>query len=794
MDTNRQPIDKYYHAFISYSHADKVYASVIQKSIETIGLPFYRKWKPRVAIFRDERKIPLSGSLSDEIVTGLANANHLIVIASKNSANSRWVREEILNWHKLNKDGDGYIINFNFILIDEVVEWDYNNRDFDKLKTTALPLFDEKIFRDIPHWANLRPYCKNQKVQTANANFEWEIAKISGLLLRKKPDEIIDDASKSRRWFRLTTSAIIALLFALTIFAFFQRNNAIKQSERVQLIANEANRQRDIARRQTTIAIENEKEALRQKDSAIRQKKIAQSQALANVANYYSEKDPTSALSFAIRALELDSNNIAAKISLLKAYNTNSWFYSKKWTGEFDGALSKSGTNIALTNGKRIRVVDVDRNTERIYSIKAENVDFLPNNNLIAWTGWDGAGSLGSFYLIAASGKIIASHKLEFLKVTIGTDGSILIPSFKKFYRINPVTGSLDSTELPNNFADLAINCAVNSEVAIMSSRFPTTLWVFRQKGYPEEIQIPPGYYIEDIQLKGTQVAFYMLGNLNGVEDCVGFLNLSNIQNNNYKIFTLKDIDEFDHSGKVLFLNDTLVLASATSGWSKVFSLTSDFGYEINHKRTADKILMLPKNKEFMMAQRSGEVITRNLAGNIAGELLGNDASDGGNPSFYKILASSNENSILTVNRDGIRFWHRRTYNLKQHTQDYAIQSEFKRYFTAIDNDILPSQSAVVVSHGTNTLPINSLGQIGLSFSLNGHEAVFQTELMKNEEDVIMHGRIEDYGYRLVTNDAHRYFVLDPKLVRSLVEQGMKSGNIWTADEYFIKKWTSPQQ
>lgn len=224
-------IEKKYNAFISYSHKDKSYAAVIQKSIETLGLPFYKSWQPDVSIFRDERKMPLSGSLTGQIITGLKQSEYLIVIASKNSANSTWVREEILNWHKLNKDDNGFITNFNFILIDDVIEWDYLNHDFDKLKTTALPSFDERIFKQLPLWANLQSYCKDGKVLSMNSNYEWEIAKIKGLLLDKKPDEIIDEVSKGKWAFRFIMFFTIALLLVLTTFAFVQRNLAINQRD-----------------------------------------------------------------------------------------------------------------------------------------------------------------------------------------------------------------------------------------------------------------------------------------------------------------------------------------------------------------------------------------------------------------------------------------------------------------------------------------------------------------------------------------------------------------------------------
>jgi hypothetical protein len=259
---------KKYNAFISYSHKDKQYAAPIQRSIETLGLPFYKTWRPNVSIFRDERKIPLSGSLSNEIMNGLKSADYLIVIASKNSANSTWVKEEILNWHRLNQDADGFITNFNFILIDDIVEWDSQKKVFDSVKTTALPLFDKPIFKELPLWADLHQYCKGGKVDANNANYQWEVAKVKALLLGKKPDEIIDDVSRSRRWFQIISVAIMLTLSLLTVFAYKQRQSAL-------LNAHEAQMQRDSANAQRVIAQMNARIAQEQRDSALYQKRIA---------------------------------------------------------------------------------------------------------------------------------------------------------------------------------------------------------------------------------------------------------------------------------------------------------------------------------------------------------------------------------------------------------------------------------------------------------------------------------------------------------------------------------------
>jgi hypothetical protein len=225
---------KQYHAFISYSHKDKEYVRTIQKSIETLGLPFYRKWMPDINLFRDERKMPLSDDLSYSIKNGLDESEYLLVIASKNSADSTWVKPEILLWHENNQDDSKFITNFNFILIDNVVEWDYINKDFDELKTTALPKFGKRIFKDVPIWANIQNYCRDGKIQTNNPNYEWEIAKIKALLLGTTPDKIIDLAAKAKRIFRIALAIVALSLAMLATFAFIQWQDAIKQKDRAE--------------------------------------------------------------------------------------------------------------------------------------------------------------------------------------------------------------------------------------------------------------------------------------------------------------------------------------------------------------------------------------------------------------------------------------------------------------------------------------------------------------------------------------------------------------------------------
>ena len=93
-----------YWAFISYSHADEVWAKWLHRTLETyrvpsalVGQPSRNGPVPRrvFPMFRDREELPTSASLSENISDALARSRYLIVICSVRAAVSRWVNEEV---------------------------------------------------------------------------------------------------------------------------------------------------------------------------------------------------------------------------------------------------------------------------------------------------------------------------------------------------------------------------------------------------------------------------------------------------------------------------------------------------------------------------------------------------------------------------------------------------------------------------------------------------------------------------------------------------------------------------
>lgn len=106
-----------YKAFISYSHADSEWAEWLLKELERYRVPkklIGRKTDKglvpsRLApIFRDRDELPAAGKLTERLFEALAQSEFLVVICSPNSAQSKLVNKEIIEFKRLH--GEDHIL------------------------------------------------------------------------------------------------------------------------------------------------------------------------------------------------------------------------------------------------------------------------------------------------------------------------------------------------------------------------------------------------------------------------------------------------------------------------------------------------------------------------------------------------------------------------------------------------------------------------------------------------------------------------------------------------------------
>ena len=97
-----------YYAFITYSHKDSDWAKWLQHELEYYKLPANINAKGALPesfrpVFRDEDELS-GGDLKPQISEALANSEYLIVICSPNSARSKYVNSEILEFIQIGKN------------------------------------------------------------------------------------------------------------------------------------------------------------------------------------------------------------------------------------------------------------------------------------------------------------------------------------------------------------------------------------------------------------------------------------------------------------------------------------------------------------------------------------------------------------------------------------------------------------------------------------------------------------------------------------------------------------------
>ncbi len=102
-----------FRAFLSYSHQDKAWADWLHKALETWRVPSRLVGTTTPAgviperlapIFRDRDELASATDLGREVSAALAKSETLIVVCSPNSAQSRWVNEEVLAFKRMGRE------------------------------------------------------------------------------------------------------------------------------------------------------------------------------------------------------------------------------------------------------------------------------------------------------------------------------------------------------------------------------------------------------------------------------------------------------------------------------------------------------------------------------------------------------------------------------------------------------------------------------------------------------------------------------------------------------------------
>jgi hypothetical protein len=219
-----------FKAFISYSHAaDGKLAPAIQRGLHQFARPWYRKRALRV--FRDDTNLSLSPGLWSTIEKALGESEFFVLLASPESAASKWVWREVDFWLE-HRSPDTLLI----VLTDGAVGWNPAAGDYDWQQTTALPSNLAGKFREEPHHLDLRAARTALDLSLNNPAFRDKIADLSVYLRGLSKDEVIgEDVRQHRRTKRVAWSVGIALFaLAVSLGVAFWLAKIARDEERVQ--------------------------------------------------------------------------------------------------------------------------------------------------------------------------------------------------------------------------------------------------------------------------------------------------------------------------------------------------------------------------------------------------------------------------------------------------------------------------------------------------------------------------------------------------------------------------------
>jgi WD40 repeat protein len=227
-----------YKAFISYSHAaDGQLAPTLQSALQRFARPFYRLRALR--IFRDETSLRLTPKLWPMIQQALSESEYFLLLASPTAAESKWVQDEVYEWLRLQR---GSSDKFLIVLTEGEIAWDTAGRDFDWVKTTALPSNLQGKFQSEPLFLDFRWARESKQLSLRNPQFLRAVGKLAATLHNKPLDAIIGEDVQQHRVFKRVASLVIVLLLALTgvaTFAAYYANTQRKRAEEQTRIAEE---------------------------------------------------------------------------------------------------------------------------------------------------------------------------------------------------------------------------------------------------------------------------------------------------------------------------------------------------------------------------------------------------------------------------------------------------------------------------------------------------------------------------------------------------------------------------
>lgn len=175
-------------------------------------------------IFRDQTNLSANPALWSAIEQALSESEYFLLMASSQSAQSKWVKRELVWWL-----GNRSPRNLLIVVTDGELLWDEREGDYSWPKTTAISDQMRGCFTEEPLYIDLRWAKSTQNLSLRHSQFRGAVLDIAAPLLGKPKDELDgDDVREHRKTTRLASLGVIAVL-VLAIASTLAAYTAIRQ-------------------------------------------------------------------------------------------------------------------------------------------------------------------------------------------------------------------------------------------------------------------------------------------------------------------------------------------------------------------------------------------------------------------------------------------------------------------------------------------------------------------------------------------------------------------------------------
>ena len=203
-----------YKAFISYKHVSATtFASNLELALKAYAKPIHRAPMP---IFRDEKYLRAAIDLPGAIQDALEASEFLILLASPEAAESRWVQREVSQWCAT----EGRRKNLVIVLTGGKIAVDQAQR-IDWSATDALPRLLSDYLTSVPLYVDLTWATREDQQTLSDPQYKKAINLLVATLRGVDPIELTgEEILQHRRNMRVRNALVGAVVITLVAAAF----------------------------------------------------------------------------------------------------------------------------------------------------------------------------------------------------------------------------------------------------------------------------------------------------------------------------------------------------------------------------------------------------------------------------------------------------------------------------------------------------------------------------------------------------------------------------------------------